>query len=355
MDMMASSMRPSAPSSNPRLLRLLVVSDAWHPQVNGVVRTLEWLMRESINHGIELYLLTPDQFSSISAPTYPEIRLSLALPGTVAKRIEAFNPDAIHIATEGPLGILARLYCLRRNKRFTTCYHTRFPEYIAARVPIPLSLSYAALRRFHNAAQATLVSTPALCDELAARGFSKLRIWQRGIDLNLFRSGERQNLDLPGPISLYVGRVAVEKNIEAFLEADIQGTKIVVGDGPSKADLSRRFPGVCFTGVLSGKKLADIYASADVFVFPSRTDTFGLVMLEALAAGTPVAALPVTGPQQVLGDSGCGIMNEDLAQAAREALLIPRQKCRDFAAGFGIEESARCFFEQVTATLIDNA
>ncbi len=354
MNMMPSHMlrvasRPKSPS------RLLVVSDAWHPQVNGVVRTLEWLAREAVNHGIELEMLTPDQFRSVGAPTYPEIRLSIALPHTVEKRIEAFRPDAIHIATEGPLGYLARLYCKRRRKRFTTCYHTRFPEYIAARAPVPLSWSYAALRRFHNAAQATLVSTPALRDELAGHGFTKLKIWQRGIDVDLFRSGTRQDVGLPGPISLYVGRVAIEKNIEAFLNADLPGSKMIVGDGPARADLARRFPHVRFTGVLSGKALADVYASADVFVFPSRTDTFGLVMLEALAAGTPVAALPVTGPQQILGNSGCGVMKDDLAQAAREALLIPRQACRDFAYNFGIEKSASCFFQSVMSTNVDRA
>lgn len=337
-----------------RLTRVLVVSDAWRPQVNGVVRTLEWLGREAPAFGVELIMLTPDQFRSVGMPTYPEIRLSLALPRTVDKRIEAIRPDAIHIATEGPLGYLARLHCLRRGRPFTTCYHTRFPEYIAARAPVPVGWTYAALRRFHNAAEATLVATEALREELAARGFNKLKIWNRGIDVETFSAGVRRDLGLPGPVSLYVGRVAVEKNVEAFLAADLPGAKIVVGDGPARADLARRFPDVRFTGMMSGQELADLYASADVFVFPSRTDTFGLVMLEALAAGTPVAALPVTGPSQVLGDSGCGVLDEDLGAAARRALEIPRDKCRAFASGFAMRESARCFFDHV-ATAMDRA
>jgi glycosyltransferase involved in cell wall biosynthesis len=348
------STTPGHPGLTPAqpLHRVLIVSDAWRPQVNGVVRTLEWLCREAPAFGMELVMLTPDQFRSVGMPSYPEIRLSLAMPGAVSKRIDAIRPDAIHIATEGPLGYFARLHCLRKQKPFTTCYHTRFPEYLAARAPVPTAWTYAVLRKFHAAAAASLVSTDALREELAGHGFRNLKIWRRGIDLDLFRSGVRSDLRMPGPISLYVGRVAVEKNIEAFLAADLPGSKIVVGDGPARAELARRFPEVRFTGSLHGQALADIYASADVFVFPSRTDTFGLVMLEALAAGTPVAALPVTGPSQVLGNSGCGVMSEDLPAAVRQALEIPREKCRAFASNFGIRESARCFFDHVSAALI---
>lgn len=331
--------------------RVLIVSDAWKPQVNGVVRTLEWLCREAPAFGVEVVMLTPDQFWSVPMPTYREIRLSLALPGTVARRIESIRPDAIHIATEGPLGFLARLYCLRNGQPFTTCYHTRFPEYIAARAPVPVAWTYALLRRFHNGADVTLVATGALRDELAAHGLAKLRVWRRGIDLALFQKGERKDLDLPRPLALYVGRVAVEKNIEAFLALDLPGTKMVVGEGPARAELSKKYPQVRFMGLRSGQELADLYASADVFVFPSRTDTFGLVMLEALAAGTPVAALPVTGPSEVLGRSGCGVMNQDLRAAALEALKIPRDKCREFASHHGIRESAQNFFEHVSAVL----
>ncbi len=335
--------------NNPR--RVLIVSAAWRPQVNGVVRTLEWLCREAPAFGIEVVMLTPDQFWSVPMPTYGEIRLSLALPGTVASRIEAISPDAIHIATEGPLGYLARLYCMRNGQPFTTCYHTRFPEYIAARVPVPVAWTYALLRRFHNAADATLVATGALRDEMAEHGFTKLKIWRRGIDLALFQNGERKETGLARPLALYVGRVSVEKNIEAFLALDLPGVKMVVGDGPARTELARKYPQVRFMGLRSGQELADLYASADVFVFPSRTDTFGLVMLEALAAGTPVAAMPVTGPSEVLGASGCGVMKEDLRAAVLEALAIPREKCRAFASQFGIRESAQNFFEHVSAAL----
>ncbi len=334
-----------------RKRRVLIVSDAWHPQVNGVVRTLEWLAREAPAFGIEVAMLTPDMFWSVPMPTYPEIRLSLAMPGTIARRIEDLAPDAIHIATEGPLGFLARRYCLRNRRAFTTCYHTRFPEYLAARIPLPMSWTYAALRWFHNGADATLVATRTLQTEMRAQGFRKLKVWKRGVDLPLFQSGQRVEASLPRPIALYVGRIAVEKNIEAFLTIDMPGTKMVVGDGPARNDLETRFPTVRFMGLRSGPELADLYASADVFVFPSRTDTFGLVMLEALAAGTPVAALPVTGPNEVLGSSGCGVMDEDLDKATRAALEIPRERCRNFASRFGMRESAASFFAHVVGTL----
>ncbi len=336
-----------------RAKRILIVSDAWRPQVNGVVRTLEWLGREALSFGVELVMLTPDQFYSVPMPTYQEIRLSLTTPGAVARRIDAIQPHAIHIATEGPLGFLARHYCLRRKLPFTTCYHTRFPEYVAARVPVPKAWIYALLRRFHNAAGATLVATDALRDELAAHGFSKLKVWRRGIDLELFQSGERQEHGLPRPVALYVGRVAVEKNIEAFLALNLPGSKMIVGDGPARAELTKKYPNAYFMGMLCGKELADRYASADVFIFPSRTDTFGLVMLEALAAGTPVAALPVTGPNEVLGDSGCGVMDENLREAALAALEIPRDRCREFASHHGIYESAQNFFEHVATVLAE--
>jgi glycosyltransferase involved in cell wall biosynthesis len=231
-----------------------------------------------------------------------------------------------------------------RQRSFTTCYHTRFPEYVAARLPVPLSWSYAALRRFHAPASATLVATDALKDELSARGFGNLKIWKRGVDLALFQSGRACLQHLPRPILLSVGRVAVEKNLEAFLTLKTPGSKVVVGDGPARDDLARRFPDVHFLGHRQGRELADLYASADVFVFPSRTDTFGLVMLEALAAGTPVAALPVQGPREVLGSSGCGIMDENLGAAVEAALEISRQSCRTYASGFGMRESAESFF-----------
>jgi glycosyltransferase involved in cell wall biosynthesis len=328
--------------------RVLIVSDAWHPQVNGVVRTIEWLLAEAPALGVEISLLSPDLFRSFPAPTYPEIRLTITTPARLAEAIDSIAPAAIHIATEGPLGFLARHYCLRRGLAFTTCYHTRFPEYLAARAPVPLSWTYAALRRFHAPAGATLVATKALSDELSARGFSNLRVWKRGIDVDLFRSGSPAWSGLPRPIALFVGRVAVEKNIEAFLSLDMPGTKIVVGEGPERLRLMQRYPHVAFPGLRTGQELADLYACADVFVFPSRTDTFGLVMLEAMAAGTPVAALPVAGPQDVIGQSGCGIMSEDLRAAVTAALTIPREKCRAYAAQFSMRVSAANFLSHLS-------
>jgi glycosyltransferase involved in cell wall biosynthesis len=297
-------------------------------------------------------MLTPDRFRSIPMPTYPEIRLSLTGASTIASMIDEIDPDAIHIATEGPLGFLARRHCLVRKRPFTTCYHTRFPEYIAARFPVPPALTYALLRRFHNAGATTLVATGGLRDELATHGFEKLKTWRRGIDLNLFGNGKHVDLGVQGPVSLYVGRVAVEKNIEAFLSLDLPGTKIVVGEGPAREELQKKFPKVRFLGLKSGQELANLYASADVFVFPSRTDTFGLVMLEALAAGTPVAAFPVTGPIEVLAGSRCGVMNEDLRTAALTALEIPRDACKAFAARHGMRESAAHFFSHVAAVRV---
>lgn len=332
--------------------RVLIVSDAWKPQVNGVVRTLEWLVAEAPAFGVEVVMLTPERFRSIPMPTYPEIRLSLTGASSITAMIDEIDPDAIHIATEGPLGILTRRHCLVRKRPFTTCYHTRFPEYISARFPVHPSLTYALLRRFHNASSTTLVATGGLRDELASHGFSKLKTWRRGIDLNLFGKGHRVNLGCRGPTFLYVGRVAIEKNIEAFLTLDLPGTKIIVGEGPARHDLQKKFPKVRFLGLKSGQELANIYASADCFVFPSRTDTFGLVMLEALAAGTPVAAFPVNGPMEVLAGSRCGVMNEDLRTAALTALEIPRDACKAFAQRHGMRESAAHFFSHVATARV---
>jgi len=328
-------------------MRVLIVSDAWRPQVNGVVRTLESLIKEAPSFGVEVIILAPDSFPSIPMPTYPEIRLSLTGLKEVSQRIDTIDPDAIHIATEGPLGFFARQYCLLRQRPFTTCYHTRFPEYIAARAPIPTSLTYSILRWFHNAASATLVATKSLQDELKSYGFSKTQTWRRGIDLDVFMQGTKRDLGLQGPIFLYVGRVAVEKNIESFLNLDLPGTKIIVGDGPARGKLQTDFPDALFLGLKSGQDLADLYATADVFVFPSRSDTFGLVMLEALAAGTPVAAYPIMGPRDILEGSGCGIMNEDLRLAALSALEIPRENCKKYASQYSMNESASHLFTQI--------
>lgn len=337
---------PAAPAVE-EPFTVLIASDAWRPQVNGVVRTLEGLVHEAPGLGARIEVLGPDRFPSFPMPGYSDIRLALPSPGGVASLIAEARPAAIHIATEGPIGLMVRRHCLRRKLPFTTCYHTRFPEYLAARLPVPVGLTYAALRRFHAPAVATMAATPALAGELESHGFGRVVVWTRGVDVPLFASGQRGMLDLRKPIFLCVARVAVEKNIDAFLALDLPGSKVVVGDGPARADLQARFPQAHFLGMLSGQALADAYASADVFVFPSRTDTFGLVILESLAAGTPVAAYPVTGPRDVLGASECGVLSEDLADAALRALDIPRERCRAFASGATMAESCRSFLEIV--------
>lgn len=328
-------------------MHLLIATDAWTPQVNGVVRTLERLVDELTRMDVRVDLLTPAQFRSVPCPTYPEIRLALTTARTVAHRIEAVSPDHLHIATEGPLGVMARSWALSTGHRFTTSYHTRFPEYLAARLPVPLRTSYWFMRRFHNASAGCMVATETLETDLAAHGFINLMRWPRGVDHRLFRPDREPVLDPPRPIFMTVGRVAVEKNIAAFLELDLPGTKVVVGDGPARADLAARFPDAVFTGMASGERLASLYASADVFVFPSRTDTFGNVLLEALAAGVPVAAYPVMGPLDVIGSSGAGVLDEDLRAAALAALKIPRSVARAYAEQFSWEESARSFLENI--------
>lgn len=332
--------------------RILIATDAWRPQINGVVRTLEGLAEEAPRHGAQISFLTPDGHRSIPMPSYPEIRLSLAGPGSIARRIEEARPNAIHIATEGPIGFWVRRYCMNRGIPFTTCYHTRYPEYLAARLPVPLWASYGWLRRFHNAAAATMVATSALEGELAAQGFNRLVQWKRGVAVEEFSRGRQGTLRLPRPIFLCVARVAVEKNIDAFLELDLPGTKVVVGDGPARADLEARFPQAVFLGVKAGRDLADVYASSDVLVFPSRTDTYGLVLLEALAAGIPVAAYPVTGPREVLANSECGVLADNLQFAALAALAIPRDACKAFAARHTLADSTRSFIQNVRNALV---
>jgi glycosyltransferase involved in cell wall biosynthesis len=329
-------------------MRILIVTDAWAPQVNGVVRTLTALVSELSAAGREVVMITPDQFRTVACPTYPEIRLSLFPGRQVARTIKANRPCAIHIATEGPLGWAARRYCLSKGLPFTTAYHTRFPEYVQARFGVPLALSYAAVRHFHGAAETIMVATRTVEDELRGRGFDGIRRWTRGVDTALFNpSQERVYGDLPRPIFVSVGRLAVEKNIEAFLKLDLPGSKVVVGDGPQAADLKRRFPDVHFVGTRIGKDLAAHYADADVFVFPSRTDTFGLVLLEAMACGLPVAAYPVAGPLDVVGTNAVGCLDEDLGVAARNALAIPRADCRRYAEGFSWAASARQFLDNL--------
>lgn len=328
-------------------MRLLIATDAWRPQVNGVVRSLEYMAEMAPGFGADVTFLTPERFRSFPMPTYPEIRLSVAATGQVRRFIEAADPTHIHIATEGPIGFATRRACLKDGRAFTTSYHTRFPEYLSARMPIPEGLTYRFLRQFHNGGRAVMVSTPSLESELGARGFRNILRWTRGVDTTLFRPRRERIIDAPGPLFLFVGRVAVEKNIEAFLALDLPGTKLVVGDGPARAVLARKYPDVRFLGVQSGEALARIYASADVFVFPSLTDTFGIVLLEALASGLPIAAFPVTGPADVVGGSGCGILGNDLRQAALAALDIPKARCRAYGETFTWRESARQFFSNI--------
>ena len=315
--------------------KVLIVTDAWLPQTNGVVRCLEAVGRELAARGQAVTYLTPMGFWTFPLPTYPEIRLSMVAPGTIAGIVARERPDHIHIATEGPLGLVARHVCLEQGLAFTTSYHTRFPEYVAARVPIPTEWTYAFLRWFHAPAAATLVPTASMRDELASRQFDNLRVWTRGVDRTLFHPGPRSHfLSLTGPCLRYVGRVSVEKNVEAFLRLDVPGSKIVVGDGPSRAELMARYPDAHFLGLRRGEELAALYRSADVFVFPSRTDTFGNVMLEALASGVPVAAYPVTGPRDVLTDPAAGVLDADLATAVRGALRLGRDGALAHAASF---------------------
>lgn len=330
-------------------MKILIATDAWHPQVNGVVRTLTSLARSASALGADISFLTPEGFPSLPLPTYPGLRFALPTRGEIARRIEVVAPDAIHIATEGPIGWMMRAYCRRRRLAFTTSYTTRFPEYVAVRTGLPLSVGYAVLRHFHGAASTTMVATDSLRQELAGRGFRKLGFWTRGVDTELFNPHNPATPDLPRPIFMTMGRVAVEKNIEAFLSLDLPGSKVVVGDGPQRAQLEQRYPGTIFLGEKKGADLTAHLAAADVFVFPSLTDTFGVVQLEALACGTPVAAFPVTGPKDVIADHPIGALDTDLQAACLRALNMSREACRNFALARSWENSARQFIGNLTA------
>jgi glycosyltransferase involved in cell wall biosynthesis len=328
-------------------MHILVATDAWHPQVNGVVRTLTMMAEAAKSFGVEVSFLTPASFRTFAMPSYPDLRLALPYQAKIDRLIEDARPDSIHIATEGPIGLLVRRYCRKHGVPFTTSFHTRFPEYISARLPVRESWVWAALRRFHGASQAVMAATPALANELRARGFRNVVLWPRGVDARQFHP-RTADLGLPRPVFLCVGRVAVEKNLEAFLDLDLPGTKVIVGDGPARAGLVRKYPQAVFLGARQGEELAEAYAAADVFVFPSKTDTFGLVLLEALASGVPVAAFPVTGPRDVLGSAPVGALNDDLQDACLSALRISPQACLEFAAGHTWEASARAFVENIT-------
>lgn len=333
-------------------MRVLVATDAWHPQVNGVVRSLEALVREAPGLGAHVEILSPLGFRTLPMPGYSEIRLAVASmirPAMIARRIAAIDPDYFHIATEGPIGNAMRTWCLKHGRAFTTSYHTKFPEYVSARLPVPTRWTYAWLRRFHNAGAGVMVATQSLEDDLTERGFVNIMRWGRGVDTTLFRPRPQSEsvLDLPRPIYLYVGRVAVEKNLPAFLNLDLPGSKVVVGDGPSLDQLRQEFPAVTFLGKKVGEALAQVYSSADVFVFPSLTDTFGIVLLEAMASGLSVAAFPVTGPADVIENGRTGYLSNDLREACLKAVDLPREPCRQAAMTQSWQASARQFLDNV--------
>lgn len=326
-------MTADGPSLAPR--RILLATDAWRPQVNGVVRCWESTIAELERRGVGVEVLHPGLFRTIAAPRYPEIRLALAPGRQAARRAEAFAPEAVHVATEGPVGLAVRSWCRRTSRSFTTSYHTQFPLYLRRYFGIPTAITWSFLRWFHGPARAVLVPTEGVRRELCEQGITQARTWTRGVDQAIFHPGPWSDpaiaadpfADLPRPILLYAGRVAVEKNIEAFLALKSPGTKVVVGDGPARASLERRHPEVRFLGYRHGEALGRHYAGADVLVFPSRTDTFGVVMIEANACGTPVAALPVTGPIDVIVPGETGWLDEDLDRAVEQALVVPRDRC----------------------------
>lgn len=332
-------------------MRILMVTDAWRPQVNGVVHTLERLEQSLKELGVETQFLTPAIFRTLPMPTYPDIRLALTTPRSIARMIDRSNVDHIHIVTEGPLGIMARRHCLATGRPFTTSYHTRFPEYLRARMPIPEAWTYRWLRGFHNAGQGTLVATSSMASDLSAHGFTKLKPWTRGVDTTLFNPDKAIEFELPRPIFLCVGRVAIEKNLPAFLDLDLPGSKVIVGGGPELASLKARYPNVHFLGHRPNAELAGFYAGADVFVLPSRSETFGNVIIEALASGTPVAAYPVTGPIDIIGDGVGGVVSTDLRQAALAALNSDRQKARERATRYTWAACAQMFLDVVEEAL----
>jgi glycosyltransferase involved in cell wall biosynthesis len=329
-------------------IRLVIVTDAWKPQVNGVVTTLGKTRDTAEKLGHQVHVINPSKCRTIPCPTYPEIRLALGAGKHVKKQISDFQPTHIHISTEGPLGLAARKYCIKNNLAFTTSYHTQFPEYIRERFPIPLSLSYKFFRRFHSKATRTMVGTPHQRKILQDRGFKNISLWTRGVDTDVFRPKNKDHLRYSRPIWIYVGRVAVEKNIEAFLSLDLPGTKVVIGDGPATDTLLKKYSDVKFEGYKFGEQLASHIASGDVFVFPSLTDTFGVVMLEAMACGLPVAAFPVTGPRDVVRNGTTGILNEDLKTAALEALQLNPQDCINQALEYTWEQATLQFINNLT-------
>lgn len=333
-------------------MKILIVSDAWLPQINGVVRTLQRTAMELRQRGHEVDVIGPDRFRTIPCPTYPEIRLAINALWKLPAMIRAAGPDAVHIATEGPLGQICRRFCVKHSIPFTTSYHTQFPEYVHARCRLPVGFSYRFLRRFHGAAEKVMVATPSMQKSLEARGFTHIARWSRGVDTEIFKpaatEADREFLGLARPLHLYVGRVAVEKNIRQFLQLDLPGSKLVVGDGPQLVALKSEFPAATFVGAKTGDDLVRHYQAADVFVFPSRTDTFGLVLLEAMACGVPVAAFPVPGPIDVVDDGEVGALDENLAVAIQKAASMSRQACREYALSYSWDRAVDQFLDNLS-------
>ena len=325
-------------------MRIAIVTDAWQPQVNGVVRTYENTGVQLGEMGHDVLFITPEEFSTIPCPTYPSIHLALFPKRKVSKMLQEFRPNAIHIATEGPLGTAACSYCVKESLPFTTSFHTQFPEYIRMRVPIPLDWSYAYVRRFHRRGCRTFVPTPSQQARLQERGFENVVVWSRGVDTTIFKPRDKSFLDLPRPIFAYMGRVAVEKNLDSFLKLDLPGSKIVIGDGPDLNKLQSSYPAATFTGFKFGEELAQYIAASDVFVFPSLTDTFGIVLLEAMACGIPVAAYPVTGPIDVVENGVTGMLDKDLGKAAMAALELSPEDCIAFASARSWRSCTETFF-----------
>ncbi len=329
--------------------RILIATDAWHPQVNGVVRTLDTTTRWLRDHGHSVEVIEPTAFRSYAVPFYPEIRVSMPNPGRIDRLLRRFQPDHIHIATEGPIGWQVRRACLKRSWHFTTSYHTRFPEYLHHLMHVPESFTYRLVRKFHAASSAMLVSTASLEQELKDRGFTApIRRWSRGVDLTLFHPRTKTDPGLPRPLMLSVGRVSYEKGLEDFLRLRTAGTKLIVGDGPARAELQAKYPDARFLGLCRGQALAEIYANADLFVFPSRTDTFGIVLIEALASGLPIAAYPVTGPIDIVVDPSLGALDSDLGAAVEHALArgVP-EACTRAAQAYTWDACTQQFFSHL--------
>lgn len=338
-------------------MRIAIATDAWEPQVNGVVTTLRETRDQLTRQGHKVLMITAQGRRTLACPTYPEIRLALFQGRRIARELDAFDPDSVHIATEGTIGLAARRYCIKRGIPFTTAYHTQLPEYVRARFPIPISWSVAVMRWFHKPAVCTMVPTESMRRTLLERGFENVVIWSRGVKTEVFRPEDPVDYDLDGPVWLYFGRVAVEKNIEAFLDLSLPGTKVVIGDGPDRERLETAYPDCRFLGYKFGRDLARHVAGADVFVFPSRTDTFGVVMLEAMACGVPVAAYPVTGPIDVVRSGVTGCLSEDLTVACSCALDLDRRDCRLYAESRSWARSTREFVDNLAprASFLENA